>query len=357
MRHGLFLGLICTLCGLPFLEARAAQRPNIVLIMVDDMGFSDLGCYGGEIQTPHLDALARGGLRFTQFYNCAKCETTRASLISGRHQHDVGVGKLQNCITIAEGMRLGGYTTLMTGKWHLSGTPRQRGFDHYFGHLSGACNFFWGDDTFRLEDEVFTVPREGFYTTDADTDYAIQFLQQRDKQKPFFLYIAYNAPHYPLQARQRTCKSTAASIWWGGIELRAERHARMKAMGIVDPRWPLSPRPADVPAWDSLSDQDKDRQDLVMATFAAMVDCVDQNIGRLLEQLQADDVLDNTLILFLSDNGACPFSAPPKPPWKRTSCHGTPSPTGPMTKGGRTPAIPPFVNTREISTKAASRRR
>jgi arylsulfatase len=139
----------------------ADDRPNIVLIMVDDMGFSDLGCYGSEIKTPNLDHLATGGLRFTQFYNCAKCETTRATLLCGQYHPSVGIAKLSNCITIAEVMKLGGYTTLMSGKWHQDSTP----IDRYFEHLSGACNFFKGDNTFRLDNPIFQVPNQAIYTT------------------------------------------------------------------------------------------------------------------------------------------------------------------------------------------------
>ena len=161
-----------------------AERPNVLLIMVDDMGYSDLGCYGSEIQTPNLDRLASNGIRFTQFYNSAKCETTRATLLSGRYYSDVNNTSLANCITIAEGMKEAGYTTLMSGKWHLKGNPVERGFDRYFGHLSGSTNLFTGNDSFRLDDKPFKVPETGFYTTDAKTDYAIEFLEGRDTRKP-----------------------------------------------------------------------------------------------------------------------------------------------------------------------------
>jgi arylsulfatase A-like enzyme len=285
----------------------ADDRPNIVLIMVDDMGFSDLGCYGSEIDTPNLDRLAAGGMRFTQFYNCAKCETTRATLMSGQYHPSVGIGKLNNCMTIAEGMKLGGYTTLMTGKWHLTSTPVDRGFDRYFGHLSGACNFFTGDKTFRLDHEPFVVPDEGFYTTDANTDYALEFLKQADGEKPFFLYVAYNAPHYPLQAPRAEVEKYRGKYLIGWDKLREQRHARMKQLRIVDESWPLTPRPEDVPAWDEMDDKQKDEQDLMMATYAGMIDRVDQNVGRLLTYLKQTDQFENTLIMFLSDNGACPF--------------------------------------------------
>jgi len=281
--------------------------PNIVLIMVDDMGFSDLGCYGGEINTPNLDQLAADGVRFTKFYNCAKCETTRATLLSGRYHTEVGIGKLKNCVTLAEVMRAGGYTTLMTGKWHMSGSPIERGFDRYFGHLSGATNFFTGDDTFRLDDQPFQVPTEGFYTTDANTDYAIDFLEQSNDSQPFFLYVAYNAPHYPLQAPREDVEKYRGKYMGGWDQLRASRQAKINELGLLKHDYEPAPRPADVPAWSSLSDEEKQREDLLMATYAGMIDRVDQNVGRLVEKLKAADRWDNTLLLFLSDNGACPF--------------------------------------------------
>ncbi len=308
-------------------HAEPDARPNIVLIMVDDMGFSDLGCYGGEIQTPNLDKLAQQGLRFTQFYNTAKCAETRATLLTGRYFPEVGTGALRNCMTLAEALRSGGYTTLMTGKWHLGSSPVQRGWDRYFGHLSGATNFFTGDKTFRLDDKPFDVPKEGFYTTDANTDYAIRFLEESTKPgKPFFLYMAFNAPHYPLQAPEEDVRKYLGKYDIGWDELRRRRYERMTRMGIIDKRWALSPRPADVPAWDSLSPEQKREHGLTMATFAAMVDRVDQNIGRLCEKLEQMNAMENTLILFLSDNGGCPFqrtSAATRsqnlPPWNPKS--------------------------------------
>ena len=308
----LLAGLLCS----PVAGA-AELRPNIVLIMVDDMGFSDLGCYGGEIETPNLDRLAKNGLRFTQFYNCAKCETTRATLMSGRWHPEVGIAKLKDCVTIAEAMKLGGYQTLMTGKWHLSSSPVERGFDHYFGHLSGATNFFVGDETFRLDDQPFAVPQEGFYTTDANTDYAIQFLKGRDQQKPFFLYIAYNAPHYPLQAPKENVLKYRGKYKMGWDQLSRQRYERIKQMGLFPADMPLPARPEDVPAWDTLSPEDQDRQELMMATYAAMIGRVDQNLGRLVAYLQRSGVMENTLLMFLSDNGACPFQRTERETWEK----------------------------------------
>lgn len=288
------------------LSARA-ERPNIVLVMVDDMGFSDLGCYGGEIDTPHLDRLGLEGLRFTQFYNCAKCETTRATLMSGQYYPEVDNRELKHCVTLAEAMRSSGYHTIMTGKWHLSSTPTERGFDRFFGHLSGACNFFLGDDTFQLDGKPYKVPGTGFYTTDANTKYALQFLEERPRDQPFFLYIAFNAPHYPLQAPQAEFEKYRGQYTMGWDALRKQRHARQQKLGLFPTPLPLLSRPDDVPAWDQLSTEEQDVQEMMMAAFAGMMDRVDQNIGQLRRYLEQSGDWDNTLFLFLSDNGACPF--------------------------------------------------
>ena len=290
------------------------RKPNVVLMMVDDMGFADLGCYGGEINTPTIDKLAAGGMRFTQFYNTAKCSPTRAALLSGCYHREVGETQLASCITLAEAMRSAGYTTLMTGKWHLKSNPIARGFDRYFGHLSGATNFFKGDKTFRLDDQPFKVPDKGFYTTDANVDYAMKFLDQAvgkptsdGMRKPFFLYIAFNAPHYPLQAWPEDIARYKGKFMAGWDELRKQRHKRQLAMGLLKAKWKLAPRDTGVKPWDELSDAEKKVEDLTMAVYAAMIDRVDQNIARLLAKLKSIGAADNTLLMFLSDNGGCPF--------------------------------------------------
>jgi arylsulfatase len=288
--------------------AAAESRPNIVMIMVDDMGYADLGCYGSEIQTPHLDRLASRGLRFTQFYNTAKCHSSRACLLTGCYAAEVGESAIDHCVTIAEVLRAQGYTTLMTGKWHLNDHPMDRGFEHYFGHLSGATNYFTGDNTFYLDREPFKVPKQGFYTTNANTDYAIEFLDQEVKPgTPFFLYVAYNAPHYPLQALPEDIARYRGQYMKGWDALRKERHERQIQQGLVKAEWGMAPRDEDVPAWDSLSEEKKREEDLTFAVYAAMIDRVDQNIGRLLTKLETMGAADNTLLLFVSDNGACPF--------------------------------------------------
>ncbi len=297
----------------------AADKPNIIVILVDDLGWSDLGCYGSEIRTPVLDRLAAGGLRFTHFYNTAKCAETRAALLTGLYHPEVGVAALRDCMTLGEAMRRAGYFTVMTGKWHLGKQPTDRGFDRYFGHLSGATNFFRGDNSFRLNGEPFKVPESGFYTTDANTDYAIRFLREAPGTgKPFFLYLAYNAPHYPLQAPKEEVDKYRGKYRVGWDELRRQRYARQKEMGLLAREWPLSPRPADVKPWDGLSEKEKDKEDLRMAAFAGMVDRVDQNVGKLVAELERTGTLENTLLFFLSDNGACPFERSKHtdlPPW------------------------------------------
>jgi arylsulfatase A-like enzyme len=304
------------------LAAASTQRPNVIVIMVDDMGFSDLGCYGSEIHTPNLDRMAAQGLRFTQFYNTAKCETSRQSLMSGLWHPLYRKEPGRNFMTVAEVMRGAGYTTLMTGKWHIDGDPLSRGFDRYFGHLSGATDFFFGDSSFRLDDQPFTVPEQGFYNTDANTDYAMRFVTDAvngKKDKPFFLYIAYNAPHYPLQAPKEEIDKYRGKYRIGWDELRRQRYARQLEMGLIDAKWPLSPRPGTVKPWTELNAGEQDDQDLKMATYAAMIDRLDQNIGRLMARLKELGVDQNTVLMFFSDNGGCPFDRNKKnqiPPWQ-----------------------------------------
>jgi len=328
------IGLVITFTGSARAdqEAPRGERPNIVIIMADDMGFSDLGCYGGEIETPNLDRLARGGLRFTQFYNNAICVSTRASLMTGLYPWQVGTAsrflrrnkpgwKLQNCVTIAEVLRSAGYRTLMAGKWHLPGHPRKRGFDRYYGLLTGGCNHFNpgaqrpdepepgkkfpGDNQpFSVDDKVirlYTPPR-GFYSTDAFTDLALEFLDDDGKDdRSFFLYVAYTVPHYPLHAPPEDIAKYRGKYLAGWDRLRDARFDRLKDLGLIDRKWKLSPRSPHAPAWNDI--QDKDAWDLKMAVYAAMVDRMDRNVGRIMEKLRAMGKEDNTLVLFLSDNG------------------------------------------------------
>jgi len=289
--------------------AKKAKRPNIIVVLVDDMGYSDLGCFGGEINTPNIDGLAAKGVAFTQFYNAGKCSPTRASLLTGLYPQQAGPG-IKTGITMAQAMRAAGYVTMAVGKWHLGGTPEERGFDRAFGHISGATHYFRGDKTFHLDGKPFKVPEKDFYVTDANTDYAIRFIDQehrRNPAKPFFLYLAYNAPHYPLHALDADIARYRGKFKKGWDRLRRERYARQLKSGIVKKEWALSPRPDYVPAWDSLSAREQDFEDLRMAVYAAMLDRVDQGIGRLMAKLRQLGLADDTLVLFMSDNGGCPF--------------------------------------------------
>ena len=292
--------------------AKTPARPNIVLIMADDLGFADLGCYGSEIETPNLDALATQGLRFSQFYNTAKCHSSRVSLLTGLYCDQAGAESLSRGATIAEVMSRAGYSTSMVGKWHLSKQPTDFGFERYWGHLSGATNFFTGDDTFRLNGKPWSVPKtlngRPFYTTHAITDFALEFLDQAtESDKPFLLYTAFNAPHYPLQAPKKDIGKYDGRYDAGWDALRKSRHQKQVDSGLLPRKWKLSPRPDHIPAWDSLSEDERQWETDRMEVFAAMVDVLDQNVGRLVKHLKDKGVYDNTLILFCSDNGACPF--------------------------------------------------
>ncbi|MDF1824984.1 MAG: sulfatase-like hydrolase/transferase [Verrucomicrobiales bacterium] len=323
----------------PFLHAE--ERPNIILIMVDDMGFSDLGYHGGEIETPNLDALAGGGVRFSQFYNSGRCCPTRATLVTGLHPHQTGIGWMtesptskekvgappayqghlnEQCATVAEALKPYGYATLMSGKWHLgfndeADWPRQRGFDRFYGSITGATRFFHphGDRGITLGNEMIETPEsttdEAYYTTDAFTDYGIRFIEEHlagdSSEDPYFLYLAYTAPHWPLQAFEDDIAKYRGKYKMGWDKLREQRYRRQIELGLIDESWALSPKTEGIPDWDSLDEAKQDEMDLKMAIYAAMVDRVDQNIGKLVERLKASGTYEDTLILFLSDNGAC----------------------------------------------------
>ncbi len=286
----------------------AADRPNIVVIMVDDLGYSDLGCYGSEIETPRLDAIAAQGLRFSQFYNTAKCHSSRVSLLTGQYCIAAGDTAMSHAVTSAEVLRQGGYFTAMTGKWHLKQQPTDFGFDRYFGHLSGACNFFKGDKTFRLNGEPWQVPDQGFYTTVADVDYALKFLgEARAAEQPWYLYIAFNAPHAPLHALPEDYAKYKGKYDAGWDVIRVARVARQQELGLFPKSLTPSPRPQHIPAWKDMEPWRQNYEANRMTTLAAMIDRVDQEVGRLIDDLKAHEEFDNTLILFVSDNGACPY--------------------------------------------------
>ena len=288
----------------------AAAKPNILIILADDMGYSDLGCYGGEIVTPNLDRLAEHGLRFTSFYNSAKCEPTRSSLMSGQYWQDCGLG-VKRGLTMGQAMKSAGYDTFAIGKWHLDGNPVERGFDHYFGHLGGGSNYFKGSPSHRLDLQPFKpAPDSPFYTTDANADYAIKFIRAAHEQhpeKPFFMYLAFNAPHASLQAKAEDTAKYRGKYRVGWDRLREQRYQKQIGLGVTHKDWPLSPRPPTIPAWDTLTPEEQDFEDARMAVYAAQVDCMDQAIGRVLGAVKQLGEEENTLVIFLSDNGASPY--------------------------------------------------
>ncbi len=319
---------------------RASARPNIVLILADDLGYSDLGCFGSEIHTRHLDRLAASGVRFSQFYSAARCCPSRSCLLSGLYPHQTGMGfmlgkarpdlppgylgQLNNrFVMLPQVMRNAGYATLMAGKWHLGEPgPIERGFDEFYGFASGYESF-WDESRYRRQPEGRPKRSYGskFYATDALTDHALDLAAgARRAHRPFFLYLAYNAPHFPLHAPKKLIDKYATVYEKGWDAIREARFNRMKKIGLVKPAWQFTPRstipPNRVvtaetwenkpnPAWDAV-EPDR-RADLVrrMATYAAMVEIMDRNIGRVVDDLRAHGELDNTLIVFLSDNGAC----------------------------------------------------
>jgi len=313
---------------------RPDPRPNIIYIMADDLGFSDIGCYGGEVRTPNLDALAAGGMKLRTFYNNARCCPTRASLLTGRYPHEAGIGHMVTLAnakyepgpyqgfldprfpTVAEELRKAGYGTYMSGKWHVGERrehwPRKRGFDRYFGLISGASSFYEitpaerSKRFYALDDADYEIPKEGYYATDAFTDQAIGFLKQHRQQrpgKPFFLYLAYTAPHFPLHALETDIVKYEKHYEAGWDSIRAVRYRNQQRIGYADGRYRLTPRTPGIPDWAGQAD--KAQWVRRMAVYAAMTDRMDQNIGRLVAALKADGSYQNTLIVFLSDNGGC----------------------------------------------------
>ncbi|UQZ82439.1 Arylsulfatase [Paenibacillus konkukensis] len=300
------------------------KQPNIILILVDDMGFSDIGCYGSEIHTPNLDRLAGEGVRFSQFYNTPRCCPTRASIMTGLFPHQAGLGFMEEdignpaytgtihrqCVTIAEALG-DQYNSLMVGKWHLGKQEQQRpynrGFDSYTGLLDGASNYFKPEPikTLIKRNLPFQPPDDDFYTTDWFSDSAVDYIDEYGQQeKPFFLYLAYTAPHWPLQAPEEDIAKYKGAYMKGWDQLRKERYERLTDMGMLDEKSsPLTERDSGAPAWDTV--ENKEAWDLKMAVYAAMIDRMDQGVGKVLEKLKELHIEDNTLVMFLSDNGAC----------------------------------------------------
>ena len=317
---------------LPALSKPRDIRPNILLILCDDMGYSDIGCFGGEIRTPNLDRLAAGGVRFTQFYNTARCCPTRASLMTGLYPHECGLGHMtgrdqgtgyrgfinDSSVTIAEVLAAAGYRTMMTGKWHAGTTkghwPEDRGFQRFHG-IHNWVDSYWkvlrGCEVY--EDGKVVTPATAdppnvlqrgreWYSTEVFTDHAIRFIDEAVwAGTPFFQYVAYNAPHWPLEAPDEDIAKYRGTYTSGWRELRRQRYRRMIEMGILKKAWPLSED--DAPKWESLPGTDRDELDFRRSIYAAQIDRMDRNIARLVRRLKDRGVYENTLILFLSDNG------------------------------------------------------
>ncbi len=301
----------------------APNRPNVLLIMADDMGFSDIGCYGGEVETPNLDRLAASGARITGMYSTARCCPSRAALLTGLYSHQAGVGRMvedyglpgyrgflnDRCVTIAEALRPAGYRTLMSGKWHVGEKrphwPVDRGFDRFYGLVSGGSNYFSLDPgrVMAFDDQPAVPEGDNFYFTDAFTQHAIDFLDDRKAGQPFFLYLPYTAPHWPLHALEPEIRKYKQRYLAGWDRIRESRLKRQLRMKIVDKRWGISPRDPDVPAWDKTEHREWEAHR--MAVYAAQIDRMDQGIGRVLAKIRARGEEDNTLVLFVADNGGC----------------------------------------------------
>lgn len=300
-------------------------RPNIVLILADDMGYSDIGCYGGDVDTPNLDALAQSGVRFTQMYNTARCCPSRASLLTGLNPHQTGVGHMvgriagapsyqgflnDNCATIAEVLGDSGYRTGISGKWHTGGDPArseeglpqfQRGFEQVFWFEGG--NGYFNHTKFHIDGT--TVDASGTdYLTDMITDHAVRMIDGlATDDRPLFLHVAYTSPHWPLQALEENIANCRGRYADGWDAARGARFERMRAMGIIDDAWTMSPRDETVAAWNDAEHQEWEA--MRMAVYAAQIERMDQGIGHIVEALRLQGALEDTMIVFLSDNGGC----------------------------------------------------
>jgi len=337
MLPGLVILLAFGLCGSVQAETSKPRRPNVVLIMADDLGYSDLGCYGGDIETPNLDRMAAEGMRFTQFYNCAVCRLSRASLMTGLHPRRADRSRLlhDNMTTVAEVARSAGYRTSLTGKWHCPVTkptdknrlPTRRGFEEYYGLAAGCCNYFnpakpfpenyggQGPEPFLNQESPVPKFPDDYYATDAFSEHAVKQIEKfagAEDGAPFFLHLCYTAPHYPLHAKPQDIAKYKGKYDDGYFAMRRKRHRRLVELGLFDPRWKRSePHPevsksrydfAIIP-WAKIDDGPREKRR--MEVYAAMVDSMDQGIGRVLDALDRTGAANNTLVMFLSDNGGC----------------------------------------------------
>lgn len=324
--------IITFLFSVSFINSYSDERPNIIVILSDDMGYSDLGCFGSEIRTPNLDSLAINGLRFTQFYNCGRSCPTRASLMTGLYPHQAGIGEMmndfnlrgyrgtlsENCLTIAEVLKEAGYCTYMSGKWHVTNVPYgdgmdkctkinwplQRGFERFYGTLHGAGSYW--DPSALVRDNEFISPYtddeykyEGdYYYTNAISDNAVRYIKEHDSKKPFFLYVAYTAPHWPMHAPKEVIDTYNGVYDKGYDYIRSSRIKKMYELGIIDNEWKSSFTVGD---WSL--ETDKEWRQKLMQTYASMITIMDSGIGKIISELKRTEQLDNTLILFMQDNG------------------------------------------------------
>ncbi len=332
----------------------AGERPNVVLIFADDLGYSDIGCFGGEIDTPSLDRLAASGVRLTQFYNTGRCCPSRASLLTGLYPHQAGMGLMvyqnypgkgyrghlnDNCVTFADVLKAAGYATYMTGKWHAghvpAAKPEVRGFDHFTGiylHIDSYWKVLKGCDIYRdgklmIEAQENPInpyrPDEEFYTTDFFTDAACDYIDQatKDQDQPFLLHVCYNTPHFPLEAPDDLIEKYRGRYKKGWNVLREEKFNRMQKMGLLPnsqklpqgkqhEEVPVEGLPfkdlvdrSNLPEWNGLESEEQEELDFRRAIYAAQVERMDQGIGRIVERLEQQGALDNTIVMFFSDNG------------------------------------------------------
>lgn len=292
-------------------EIKPAAKPNIIIILADDMGYSDPGCYGGEMVTPAIDRLASEGVRLTRFHNGGMCVVSRASMLTG-NWWPKALPHFESTPLLSEELHEAGYRTALVGKWHLKGDPMDRGFDHFFGFLEGFADHFSGAKSYRLDRKPFTGFVPDYYSADAFTDDAIRFIETPADQ-PFFLYLSYQTPHNPLQARKEDILKHRGKYAAGWQAVREARFKRQQEMGIVPKDATLPNYPENLPDWNSLTPAQRDLEDLRMAVYAAMVERMDHGIGRLMETLEKSGKADNTLVIFMSDNGADSFSVMDEP--------------------------------------------
>jgi len=337
------------------------SRPNVIIILVDDMGYSDLGCFGGEIATPNVDRLGREGVRFTQFYNTARCSPSRASLLTGRHPHETGIGILTDdepphgypgtldprFPTLAERFSEAGYATCLSGKWHLSSNvkepdaswPTRRGFDEFYGILPGADDYFHPRALWHNEERQEVPIDPGYYFTDAISAHAASFVADHAGRDPFFLYLAFTAPHWPLHAPEEDVQRYGHTFDEGWDALRPRRLERLIAEGVLPPDTELTQRDPTQPAWSDVEDSAWESRR--MAVYAAQVEIMDRGVGRVLDALEARGALDDTVILFLSDNGACAEEMPPPDAIHFRERQPSSTPDGRPLQVGNEPAIVP----------------